>query len=222
MGHAIRPRARSLNYAGRPDRPRGCTTGRSLREASKSLRDYKSLNMSWTLLQATPFLIVLSAGPRRPRTIGRRCSSGGLEGDRRRRTGDPGARGESETPGRALRPGKDGVGKSHHETPKDDPYYIWLGSCPANCAIALANKDAFVDLTGLAKIRWRTKADRVPQPSAHAEARRWHVAGERLCRRSVVDWHESEFAIAGFGGDDWTSSHRRRSVGGESGPEPGR
>ena len=45
-------------------------------------------------------------------------------------------------------PGKDGIRKSHHDTPKDDPYYIWLGSCPANCAIALRDKDAFVDLTG--------------------------------------------------------------------------
>ena len=42
-------------------------------------------------------------------------------------------------------PGKDGVRKSHHDTPKDDPYYIWLGSCPSSCAIALRSKDAFVD-----------------------------------------------------------------------------
>jgi hypothetical protein len=54
-------------------------------------------------------------------------------------------------------PGKDGVRKSHHDTPKDDPYYLWLGSCPANCAIGLRHKDALVDLTGLAKVRWRTK-----------------------------------------------------------------
>jgi hypothetical protein len=50
-------------------------------------------------------------------------------------------------------PGKDGVRKSHHETPSDDPYYIWLGSCPSSCAIALRNKEAFADLTGLAKVR---------------------------------------------------------------------
>src|SRR5258705_2742933 len=49
-------------------------------------------------------------------------------------------------------PGKDGVRKSHHDTPKDDPYYIWLGSCPSSCAIALPSKEAFMDLTGLAKV----------------------------------------------------------------------
>ena len=54
-------------------------------------------------------------------------------------------------------PGKDGVRKSHHDTPKDDPYYIWSGECAGNCAIALRDKESYVDLTGLAKIRWRTK-----------------------------------------------------------------
>jgi hypothetical protein len=93
-------------------------------------------------------------------------------------------------------PGKNGVKKSHHETPKDDPYYIWLGSCPANCAIALRDKDSDVDLTGLAKIRWRTKqsgfhelrlivklADGIWLVSDHAEG-------------ATVDWHETEFSIA--------------------------
>src|SRR5215469_3162283 len=50
-------------------------------------------------------------------------------------------------------PGKEGIRKSHHDTPKDDPYYIWTGSCPANCAIALHDADSLVDLTGIAKIR---------------------------------------------------------------------
>src|SRR5689334_10861828 len=30
--------------------------------------------------------------------------------------------------------GKDGMRKSHHDTPSDDPYYIWDGSCEGNCA----------------------------------------------------------------------------------------
>lgn len=54
-------------------------------------------------------------------------------------------------------PGKNGIKKSHHDTPADDPYYIWTGTCPANCALSLRHKSAFVDLTGLAKIRWRAK-----------------------------------------------------------------
>ena len=54
-------------------------------------------------------------------------------------------------------PGKAGVKKSHHDTPADDPYYIWTGTCEGNCAVTLHHKDSFVDLTGQAKLRWRTK-----------------------------------------------------------------
>ncbi len=54
-------------------------------------------------------------------------------------------------------PGKDGIKKSHHDKPADDPYYIWSGTCPANWAVTLRHKSAWADLTGLAKIRWRTK-----------------------------------------------------------------
>ena len=54
-------------------------------------------------------------------------------------------------------PGKSGIRKSHHDTPADDPYYLWMGACPANCAVSLRHKSALVDLTGQAKIRWRTK-----------------------------------------------------------------
>jgi hypothetical protein len=54
-------------------------------------------------------------------------------------------------------PGKAGIKKSHHDKPADDPFYIWSGTCPANCAVGLRHKTGQVDLTGLAKIRWRTK-----------------------------------------------------------------
>jgi len=54
-------------------------------------------------------------------------------------------------------PGKAGMKKSHHDTPADDPYYVWDGTCEGNCAIALRDRANYADLTGLAKIRWRTK-----------------------------------------------------------------
>ena len=49
------------------------------------------------------------------------------------------------------------IKKSHHDTPPDDPYYIWSGECQANWAVTLRHKSAVADLTGLAKIRWRSK-----------------------------------------------------------------
>jgi len=54
-------------------------------------------------------------------------------------------------------PAKSMVKKSHHDAPADDPFYIWSGVCPGNWAVSLRHKDALVDLTGLAKIRWRSK-----------------------------------------------------------------
>jgi hypothetical protein len=54
-------------------------------------------------------------------------------------------------------PGREGVKKSHHDKPADDPYYIWTGTCAGNCAVTLRHKGSFADLTGQAKLRWRSK-----------------------------------------------------------------
>jgi hypothetical protein len=54
-------------------------------------------------------------------------------------------------------PGKIAIKKSHHDTPADDPFYVWSGECPGNWAVSLRRRGALVDLTGRAKIRWRTK-----------------------------------------------------------------
>lgn len=54
-------------------------------------------------------------------------------------------------------PGKDSIRKSHHDKPEDDPYYIWGGYCKGNWALSLKSKTSYVDLTGYAKIQWRSK-----------------------------------------------------------------
>lgn len=93
-------------------------------------------------------------------------------------------------------PGKEGVKKSHHPAPQDDPYYIWTGSCPANCAITLRHKEFDVDLTGLARIRWRTKQSgfRELRPILKIAGGTWLVGDH--AEGATVDWHETEFAIA--------------------------
>jgi hypothetical protein len=93
-------------------------------------------------------------------------------------------------------PGKDGVRKSHHDTPKDDPYYVWTGSCPQNCAITLRDKEAYADLTGLAKIRWRTKQTgfRHLRLIVKLADGSWLVSN--YAEGPTADWHESEFTIA--------------------------
>jgi hypothetical protein len=54
-------------------------------------------------------------------------------------------------------PGREGLKKSHHDKPLDDPYYIWTGTCVGSCALTLRHKDSYVDLRGLSKVKWRTK-----------------------------------------------------------------
>jgi hypothetical protein len=54
-------------------------------------------------------------------------------------------------------PGRSGIRKSHHDQPADDPFYVWSGDCPGNWAVSLRHRESDVDLTGLAKIRWRSK-----------------------------------------------------------------
>lgn len=53
--------------------------------------------------------------------------------------------------------GADSIKKSHHDKPIDDPYYIWSGICIDNWAVTLKHEKFNADLTGYAKIRWRSK-----------------------------------------------------------------
>lgn len=51
----------------------------------------------------------------------------------------------------------DSISKSHHDEPIDDPYYIWSGRCKGSWMVSLKHKAKNVNLTGHAKIKWRTK-----------------------------------------------------------------
>ena len=54
-------------------------------------------------------------------------------------------------------PGCDSIKKSHHDSPADDPYYIWSGTCLGNWAVTLKNTKSYVDLSSYGKIMWRSK-----------------------------------------------------------------
>jgi hypothetical protein len=49
------------------------------------------------------------------------------------------------------------IKKSHHDTPADDPYYVWSGEAEGGWAVSLRHRTGPVDLTGQARIRWRAK-----------------------------------------------------------------
>jgi hypothetical protein len=92
-------------------------------------------------------------------------------------------------------PGKAGMKKSHHDTPADDPYYVWDGTCEGNCGITLRDKANYADLTGLARIHWRTK---------QSGFRRLHIILELAggawlvsdpLESASADWRETENVV---------------------------
>lgn len=91
--------------------------------------------------------------------------------------------------------GRDGMKKSHHDTPADDPYYIWDGTCAGNCGATLRDKGSYADLTGLAKIHWRTKQSgfRRLRVVLKLAGGAWLVSD--FSEGASTDWRESEFAI---------------------------
>lgn len=94
--------------------------------------------------------------------------------------------------------GRDGIRKSHHDKPADDPYYIWSGTAEGGWAVSLRHKTAFADLTGLAKIRWRSKQAGFRQLRIIVKlaAGQWLVSD--AADGESVDWREIEFPIEGI------------------------
>jgi len=90
----------------------------------------------------------------------------------------------------------DSLKKSHHDQPVDDPYYLWSGLSKDTWAVTLKHRDYLADLTGYAKIRWRTKQSgfrnlRILLKLADG---RWLVSD--LCDGSSADWRISEFNMS--------------------------
>lgn len=104
------------------------------------------------------------------------------------------------SPGLELRlygPGSVDVRIVHHQSPKDDPTYIWSGSAPANWALTLRDKNNYVDLSGpVARIRWRTKEAgfHLLRPVLKL-ADGTFLVGDHVEAYSA-DWNETEFPLA--------------------------
>ena len=81
-------------------------------------------------------------------------------------------------------------------TDPNNPPHVWTGLCTSPCAVALRDKGNYVDLTGLAKIRWLTKVSGFHQvhPIVKLADGTWLVGDH--ADGSTVDWHDSEFSIS--------------------------
>ncbi|MBV8844459.1 MAG: hypothetical protein JO307_16750 [Bryobacterales bacterium] len=78
-----------------------------------------------------------------------------------------------------------------------NPLHLWTGLCEASpCGATLRDKNNFVDLTGLARIKWVTKMSGLHTVRPMVKlADGSFLVGDRATG-SVVDWHEDEFSLS--------------------------
>jgi hypothetical protein len=93
-------------------------------------------------------------------------------------------------------PGKEGIKKSHHDQPADDPFYVWSGECKGTWAATLRRRSGPVDLTGRARIRWRSKQSgfRALRIVLRTADNTWLVSD--AADPASIDWREREFILA--------------------------
>ena len=72
----------------------------------------------------------------------------------------------------------------------------WTGLCTTNCAVALKDKNNFVDLTGLARIRWRTKQSgfHLLRPIVKLANGTWLIGDHT--DGATTEWIETDIALA--------------------------
>jgi len=93
-------------------------------------------------------------------------------------------------------PGMDMIKKSHHDTPPDDPFYIWSGQCEGNWAVVLTKRNSLVDLTN-GCIGWRTKNfNRVLYVVVGLADGGWLVTSRGT--GETPDWHEYSIDLTGM------------------------
>ena len=76
-----------------------------------------------------------------------------------------------------------------------DVVMAWTGHCATNCAVALRDKNNYVDLTGLAKVRWRTRQSgfHYLRPIVKLADGTWLIGDH--ADGYTVDWTVSEFSF---------------------------
>ena len=114
-------------------------------------------------------------------------------------------------------PGCDSIKKSHHESPADDPYYIWSGTCLGNWAVTLKNTKSYVDLSSFGKIMWRSKQSgtRCLHVVLKLADGTWLVGSQGDCLSK--DWRITEFNIADI---EWYSLNIKSVIEGRPVPNP--
>ena len=79
---------------------------------------------------------------------------------------------------------------------ENNPIHPWTGLCTTPCAVALRDKNSYVDLTGLGRIRWVTKVSGFHQvrPIVKLADGTWLVGDH--ADGSPLDWLQNDIALA--------------------------
>lgn len=81
---------------------------------------------------------------------------------------------------------------------ENNPTHVWTGLCTTPCGLALRDKTRYVDLTGLARIRWNVKTSGFHEirPMIKLADGTWLVGDHTDA--SPLDWLVGELSIAGL------------------------
>ena len=94
-------------------------------------------------------------------------------------------------------------------TNETNPPHPWTGMCTTPCGLTLRDKARFVDLTGLARIKWVTKMSGFHQVRPIVKLADGTMLVGDLADGSPVDWQEREFSLSGI---KWTRLDPERGV----------
>ena len=93
-----------------------------------------------------------------------------------------------------------GDGKNIQETGQlgneGNPIHLWSGLCTSNCAATLRDKENYVDLTGIARIRWVTKVSGFHQVHPVLKLADGTMLVGDHADGSTGDWLQSEFLVS--------------------------
>ena len=80
---------------------------------------------------------------------------------------------------------------------ESNPVHVWTGLCTTPCGLTLRDKRNFVDLTGLARIKWNTKTSGFHAIRPLLKMADGTVLVGDHTDGSTLDWLSTEFALAG-------------------------
>ena len=79
---------------------------------------------------------------------------------------------------------------------ENNPTHVWTGMCTSPCGLTLRDKTRYVDLSGLARVKWNTKTSGFHEirPMVKLADGTWLVGDH--ADASPLDWLVSEFSVS--------------------------